>query len=64
MKSFIKISNNGWKSDYLYKKYLQEAHKYLGKKQKDRSESGKLIVLLSRATSDLRDVKEKKEKET
>lgn len=62
IKSFIEISNDGWNDENLYQDYLDQAHKYLGKKRKDKVESGKLIVLLSRATSDLRDVKKQKTK--
>jgi hypothetical protein len=42
--------------------YEIEARKYLGDKADDRIESGRLIVLLSKATMDIRDGKKKKEK--
>ena len=61
--AFIAISKNKWNDESLYKKYVAKARDYLGDKYSDKIESGKLIVLLSRATSDLRNVKTKK-KET
>lgn len=43
-----------------YKLYEIEAKKYLGKDFEDKLESGRLIVLLTKATADLRNVKQQK----
>jgi len=51
-------------TDEAHELYLEEAKKYLGNKADDPIESGRLVVLLSKATMDLRDVKTKKEKQT
>ena len=53
----------GW-TDKAYAKYKKEAIKYLGSKSEEPLESGRLIVLLYKATEDLRDVKNVKEKKT
>ena len=62
----IKVKESGvqydmW-TDKAYDLYMTEAKKYLGEKINDRTECGKLIVLLSKATMDLRYGKTKKEK--
>lgn len=47
-----------------YKLYITEAEKYLGKKKlEDKIESGKLVVLLAKATMDIRDEQNKAKKE-
>lgn len=67
-KTSVKIKECGVKhmawTNKAYKEYRIEAEKYLGSKAKDAIESSKLVVLLARATMDLRDVKKKKEKQT
>ena len=54
---------NDWENDELYLKYKEESKKYLGDKWNDKLEDGRLIVLLHVATTDLHDVKKKKQKE-
>lgn len=49
-------------TDKAYDFYMIEAKKYLGEKSNNRTECGKLIVLLSKATMDLRYGEKKKEK--
>ena len=54
--AYLKISKAKWEDDDLYELYRKQVIKYLGEeKAKDRIESGKVTVLLCRATSDLRD---------
>lgn len=65
-KSKTKIRDYGieyysW-TDKSYKKFKAEADKFLGKNASDPLENGKLVVLLSKATMDLRDVKKEKKK--
>lgn len=57
VKSFLAIANNGWEDEKLYEKFVKEKKKYLGKLYEDKIEQGKLVVLLSRATMDLREQK-------
>jgi len=46
----------------LYELFAVEKRKYLGDKSEDRLEQGKLVVLLSKATSDMRKNEAKNEK--
>jgi len=62
VKTFVAISNNGWEDEKLYQKFVQEEKKYLGKLYEDKIEQGKLVVLLARATMDLREKPTKRTK--
>ena len=58
VEAFIAVSNDRWEDEDLYQVYVEHAQKYLGKKKfADRIESGRLIVLLARATMDIREKK-------
>lgn len=59
MKAFLAAANDGWNDEKLYQKYAKEQKKYLGKLADDRIEQGKVTVLLSRATFDIRESKKK-----
>lgn len=50
--TFVKVCISGW-ADKPYNKYIKQVKAFLGKKYKDRIESGKLTVGLSRACYDL-----------
>lgn len=60
----IKVKENGIKydtwTDEAYELYNIEARKYLGAKADDNIENSKLVVLLSRATMDVRYTETKK----
>lgn len=53
--AFIAVSSTRWEDEDLYEVYVNHAKKYLGNKWEDRIEQGRLTVLLSRATTDLRE---------
>lgn len=55
-KTKVKVKEFGFThyawTDEAYEAYVKEVKKYLGDKAEDRIESGKLIVMLCRATAD------------
>lgn len=54
VKAFVAVSSDRWENETLYNKYKKEALKYLGKEKiEDPIESGRLVVRLAKATSDI-----------
>lgn len=52
IKTFDALKKSDW-GEKEYKRYIKEVKKYMGDKFEDRLEQGKLLVLLSKATTDL-----------
>jgi len=59
--AYLAVKESGWEDEDLYQLYKIEADKYLGKVADDRLESGRLVVVLAKATMDLYNGKAKKE---
>jgi len=57
--AFIATAIDDWKSQKIYGKYCEQAKKYLGRKYNDSIDSGRLVVLLSKATRDIIEEKQK-----
>ena len=61
IQAFVNVVVSNW-DDKMYKKYTKQAKAFLGEKFEDKIDSGRLVVRLSRASSDLIDEIKKKRK--